>query len=41
MILSIIIPVYNGEEFIGNCLKSLLNQGLHLTQYEIIVIDDG
>jgi len=38
-ILSIIVPVYNGEVYIEKCLISLLNQNLN--NYEIILIDDG
>ncbi len=36
---SIIIPVYNGENYIRICLKSLINQTLK--EIEIIFIDDG
>ncbi len=39
MKLSIIVPVYNVEKYIGKCLDSLLNQ--NLSEYEIIVINDG
>lgn len=39
MQLSIIIPVYNKERYIEQCVKSLLNI-YHLT-YEIILVDDG
>jgi len=39
MKISVIIPVYNEEELIGECLKSLLNQTLK--PEEIIIIDDG
>lgn len=41
MILSIIVPTYNVEKYIGNCLDSLLNQDLDKKVYEIIVINDG
>jgi len=41
MILSIIIPMYNAEAFIGTCLDNLLEQQLNLTEYEILVINDG
>lgn len=37
--LSIIVPVYNGEKTISYCLKSLCSQTY--TKYEIIVVDDG
>lgn len=38
---SVIIPVYNQELYIGRCLRSLLDQTLDREKYEIIVIDDG
>lgn len=38
-LVSIIIPVYNGENFIADCLNSILEQTYH--DYEIIVINDG
>lgn len=41
MKLSIIIPYYNGEKWIGKCLDSLLKQDLQTDEYEIIVVDDG
>lgn len=37
---SIIIPVFNGEKTIKECLESLLNQQ-GKKNYEIIVVDDG
>lgn len=36
---SIIIPLYNKEEFIQSTVESVLNQSYH--RYEIIVINDG
>jgi len=36
---SVIIPVYNTEEFLGECLDSVVNQTLR--DLEIICIDDG
>ena len=41
MLLSIVVPTYNVEEFIANCLESLLDQDLEKEAYEILVIDDG
>ena len=38
---SIIVPVYNGEETLGNCLESLSWQNYPLSQIEIIVVDNG
>ena len=38
---SVIIPCYNHEKFIGKCLRSILDQSLNKKQYEVIVVDDG
>ncbi len=37
-LLSIIIPMYNSERYIGRCIESL--RGLHVRK-EVIVVDDG
>lgn len=39
--LSIIVPVYNTEQYIKTCLDSLLNQDIDNKQYEIICVNDG
>lgn len=39
MLLSVIIPVYNGEKYLDECIKSIINQDI--SSYEIIAIDDG
>ncbi len=39
--LSIVIPAYNVEKYIGRCLDSLMNQDLEPSEFEIIVVDDG
>ena len=36
---SIIVPVYNVEEYIDDCLKSIKNQSFK--DYEVIVVNDG
>lgn len=41
MKLSIIIPVYNGSNFIENCLNSVYKQKLGNDLFEVIVINDG
>lgn len=41
MKISIIIPVYNAEKHLRQCLDSLLAQGIPLKQYEILGISDG
>lgn len=38
--LSYIIPVYNGESIIQECLNSIFCQNLHITSFEVLVIDD-
>ena len=40
MILSIIIPVYNGAATIGRCLDSIYSQGMVETDFEVICVDD-
>lgn len=39
--LSIVIPVYNVEQYVAKCLDSCVNQDLPLDEYEIIVVNDG
>lgn len=41
MKLSIIIPIYNVEQYLRKCVDSLLNQDMSSTDYEIILVDDG
>ena len=38
-LVSVVIPVYNGSEFISETISSVLSQ--EFTDYEIIVVDDG
>ncbi len=40
-IVSIIVPAFNQEKFIGRCLRSLLAQDFKKDEFEIIVINDG
>ena len=37
--ISIIVPVYNAEEYLSRCLDSILEQDM--TSYEVILVDDG
>lgn len=38
-LISIVIPTYNVEKYIAECLESILNQTFQ--NYEIIIVDDG
>ena len=40
-IITILVPVYNHEEYIGRCLRSLINQNIHRPYFEIMVINDA
>ena len=37
-IISIIVPVYNAQNYIEKCINSILNQDME--NYEVIVIND-
>ena len=39
--ISVIIPVFNQEKYISRCIRSLLNQSIPISNFEIIVINDG
>lgn len=41
MFLSIVIPIWNDEKYLNECLDSCLNQELPGDEYEIICVDDG
>jgi glycosyltransferase involved in cell wall biosynthesis len=38
---SVVVPVYNGESLVKQCLRGLEQQNLPRNEYEIIVVDDG
>lgn len=38
-LVSFIIPVYNGEKYIEDCVKSIINQNYH--NWELLIVDDG
>lgn len=41
LLVSVIVATYNQDKFIGRCLRSLINQSLNNSKYEVIVINDG
>lgn len=40
-LLSIIIPLYNSEAYINNCINSILSTRVDKKMYDIVVVDDG
>ncbi|MCG8147759.1 glycosyltransferase [Moraxella sp. PS-22] len=41
LLLSIIVPVYNVENYLTFCIDSIFNQGLDIKDFEVLLIDDG
>lgn len=41
LILSIIVPVYNAERYLEECLRSLFVQDIPVDAYEVIAVDNG
>lgn len=41
LLLSIIVPVYNVEEYIRPCMESIFQQGLDEDCFEVIIVNDG
>ena len=37
--LSVIVPVYNGERYLRQCLNSICEQTL--SDFEVLIVDDG
>ena len=38
---SVLVPAFNEEQYLGRCLRSLSNQSLEPELFEVIVVDDG
>ena len=38
-LLSVIVPVYNTQDYLVDCIESILKQSF--TEYELILVDDG
>jgi glycosyltransferase involved in cell wall biosynthesis len=38
---SVIVPVFNQEKYLGRCLRSLISQSMVPNEYEIILVNDG
>lgn len=41
LVLSIIVPVYNAERYLEECLRSLYMQDMPMDEYEVIAVDNG
>lgn len=41
VLISIIIPVYNVEQFVGKCLSSIFSQKVDKELYEVVIVNDG
>jgi glycosyltransferase involved in cell wall biosynthesis len=41
MRLSVVVPVYNAEAYLGECIECLLDQDLSAADYEIILVNDA
>ena len=39
MLISVIVPIYNAEEYLERCLDSIVNQTY--AQLQIVLVDDG
>lgn len=38
--LSIIVPIYNVEQYVEECIRSLYRQDIPISEYEVICVDD-
>ena len=38
-LVSIVVPIYNGEAYLEKCIKSIINQTYD--NFELILVDDG
>lgn len=38
---SVVVPVYNVENFLNKCLESILKQTMPMEDYEVLIINDG
>ncbi len=39
--ISFVVPVYNVQKYLVRCMQSLLKQDIPVSQYEIVLVDDG
>lgn len=41
MDLSIIVPIYNVEQYVRTCIESIYQQGFDEDRFEVILVNDG
>lgn len=41
ILLSIVVPIYNVENYLEDCLESIVEQGFQEEELEVICVDDG
>lgn len=39
--ISVIVPVYNAEKYLRECIESIVNQNESFSDFELILVDDG
>ena len=39
--LSVVIPVYNVEKYVAQCLDSIVNQSIGIENIEVIIVNDA
>ena len=39
VLISVVMPVYNVEDYVEKCIKSILNQSF--SKFELIIVNDG
>ena len=39
--ISVLVPIFNREKYLGRCLRSLISQTIERNFFEIITINDG
>jgi glycosyltransferase involved in cell wall biosynthesis len=39
--ISVVIPVYNAERYVGSCIEAFLSQDYSREKYEILIVDNG
>lgn len=38
--ISVVVPMYNAEKYVSNCIESIINQSIGFENLEVIIVDD-